>query len=574
MASTSFRTVVTALCVLSTTGCKQRTSAHSDTQARPKTQAGSSKDTKGSAPNATDRGFLWIGDLGFAGAVGHRDDASFGRGERALLLVSVERFASRGEDVDLSADVELFGQAGTVFRKRGITLLRGPARRGKQRKPGTKPGHVRAGLRIQLHPATPKGRYTVKLTVRDNIGGGRASAKTALQVVGRPLPRSTALAIQSLRLSGDPKAPAGSVLPFSLVATGLKSASRKGRHHMSMRLTTSLLDKTAKVLATRTRKIEKSLPFACSSFPIASSIAIPADARAGRYRLQVELESNGTKIGTKIPFEVVADRFSVFHLHLHDTGGLPRDTFRFGETMRVRFSVRGFATKKGTTEKPERARLEVDLAVGGPGGVYFARKKAAQLAGQQSVTWAAVKRFPRQIAVRLPRLAPPGRYKVVVRARDLLAQKETLREREFQLAGKAPKPVGTFRIDKLDARFRPDLPKLKGDSFIGGKRYHLTARVAPGKLTPIKKGVYEIEVEGNIKLRSLRGVEIQSYKGLFRYKRRLTYIPLRLFLSASWTPPSDLPKGLYDLEVNLLEPKRNRVSTLRRRVELIPKKSP
>ena len=62
---------------------------------------------------------------------------------------------------------------------------------------------------------------------------------------------------------------------------------------------------------------------------------------------------------------------------------------------------------------------------------------------------------------------------------------------------------------------------------------------------------------------------VHERKEIFKLRRRMTYRPLRLVLPAEWDLPSDLPSGLYDLEVSLLNTLDDMVSQLTRRVEIV-----
>jgi hypothetical protein len=505
---------------------------------------------------------LDVGEISFAGPAGHRDDAIFGRGEQVVTLISVKRFIYKDGKGSLRGDVEVRKDDATrqlVLRQRDLKLLEGKA-------PTKTAGSLRAAAKLSLDPGVPPGAYKVQVTVRDLLSKRRGSAKGRFELHGAKLPTAKALALLSLRNVGDEKLAPGSVLPLSLVVGGIQpTGAAGGGYAFDVPLKLELLDSTGKVVTTRRRKLRRhGLLFAPASYGFAQGFALPTKAEAGRYRLRATLGDGKRQSRKELPLQVVARRFAIVSPHLFDAGRLPRETYRFGEQAFLRLAVQGFSVAK------ERCKLAVDIAVSGPGGVYFARKNAAQLSGIKSVTWARVGRFPMQLPIQLPKLAPKGAYKVLLRARDLLAKKEVTRELRFRLEGTSPKPLGSFRVDKLYVRRRADLPRIKGDTFIGGRKYHLEVLAGGGKLKPIKRATYRLRIEGALRLRLPTGAVLAQAKKLFKYDRTLNYQPLRASLTATWRAPSNLPRGLYDLEIQLLDPDRNRVSTLRKRIELVP----
>ncbi|MFH1131159.1 MAG: hypothetical protein V1754_07475, partial [Pseudomonadota bacterium] len=170
----------------------------------------------------------------------------------------------------------------------------------------------------------------------------------------------------------------------------------------------------------------------------------------------------------------------------------------------------------------------------------------------------------------LPSIAPTGKYQLVLRARDrLLKDAEAIREYHFQIKGNPPARLSSFKIDGLDIQERPDLAPIKGDTFVRGKTYHLTLSVGGAKLKEIQKLTYFAKMEGHLKIRDLRQNIVHESNRLFHLEKKLHYRPLRILLSAQWITPSDIPLGLYDLEVHAVNLLDNRVSQLVRRVEVV-----
>jgi hypothetical protein len=504
---------------------------------------------------------LDVGQISFAGPAGHRDDAIFGRGEQVVALISVSRFIYKDGEGSLRGDVEVRRDDASrqlVLRQRDLKLLEGKA-------PTKTAGSLRAAAKLSLDPGVPPGAYKVQVTVRDLLSKREGSAEGRFEISGPKLPQAKQLALLALRNVGDAKLPAGSVVPLALTVGGIEpKRGADGDHRLEIRLKLELRDAGGKVVATRQSTLRRSgLLWAPRSYPFAYGYALPSTLTPGTYRLRLRLSGAKGK-HKELTLEVVAKRFAIVSPHLYDAGRLPREAFRFGEQAFLRLSVQGFAVKK------ERAKLAVDLAISGPGGVFLARKSAAQLSGTRSQTWARVGRWPMQLPLSLPKLAPKASYKVLLRARDLLANKTITRELRFRLEGDAPKPLGSFRVDKLYVRRRADLPRIKGDTFIGGQKYHLEVLAGGGKLKQVKRATYKLRIEGTLRVRLPTGAELHKLEKLFKYDRTLNYQPLRVPLTATWQVPKNLPRGLYDLEIQLLDPDRNRVSTLRKRVEIVP----
>ncbi|MCK5798557.1 MAG: hypothetical protein KAI47_15300 [Deltaproteobacteria bacterium] len=519
---------------------------------------------------------LSVREISFAGPAGHREDAIFGRGEKIVALLTVSGFTYQKGRANLVTDVNIRRDDAShllVFRAKKLPLLSGKA-------PTARPGQIRGAARLTLAPAVPPGAYRVHLTVRDLLSQRQGSAEGRFQISGQRLPAAKRLALLALRNVGDNTVAPRSVVPLAFTVAGLhpKRDAQTGTYSFNLRLSATLLDghrkridPQGKIPGSHNERTlsRRGLPFAPHAYPFAYGFAIPKALPPGGYRLRLTISDASHPAHSThadLPITIIKPHFAIVSPHLYDAGHLPRSTFRFGEQAFVRFSVRGFRTTKA------QAKIEVDVAVAGPGGVYLAGKNAATLAGTSSAIWAKAGRFPLQLPLRLPTLAPVGTYKVLLRARDLLAHREITREVSFRLDGHAPKPLGTFRVDKLYVRRRPDLPRDKGDTFVGGETYHLEVLAGGGKLKKIKRATYALKIRGSLRLRLPTGTIIREWKDLFHEDRTLHYQPLRVLLRAQWKPPNNLPRGLYDIEIQLLDPLRDRVSTLRKRVELIPRR--
>jgi hypothetical protein len=312
--------------------------------------------------------------------------------------------------------------------------------------------------------------------------------------------------------------------------------------------------------------VEESLLFAPLSFPAEYQLPVPAKLAPGSYtaRVTVRDKLSDKKLAGKVSLSVVDPSPAVVNLHMHDASGLARPSYLLGEQVFVRLSVWGLKVVKG------RVSAEVDLAVGGPdGGTYLVRTGAAKVKGPESEPVAKAGRFPVQLPLILPVLAPTGNYRVVIRARDLLAKRVLTREHRFNMRGLAPKPLAQLGVDELEVRERPDLPQLKGDTFGAGREYHLALRVGGFKVKPDPRGIRHLRLEGGLTLRDTKGNKVHESEKLFGYDRKLTFLPLRVLIPAKWTVPSDLPGGLYDLGVSVLNLQDNRVSQMTKRIEII-----
>ncbi|MCC6747510.1 MAG: hypothetical protein IT371_07620 [Deltaproteobacteria bacterium] len=505
---------------------------------------------------------LRVTDLAFAGPAGLREDHSFSRGEHPTCLFSVSGFVFVERRARVHADVEVRdGNGATVLVVKELPVLDGAA-------PTLRPGLVRGAVSLKLPAATSPGRHTLRLVLRDLLGGGRGEAEGPFTVLGRPPVRSPKLAVAWLRPAVLPEQPAGAVVPLAFEAIGL-SARRgaDGQFRFELGAKVTLRNPRGGVVDRHEEKLlARSLPFEPASHPLELQLLLPRTLAPGRHAVELELVDRlgGASAAGQTAITIVPPRLGVFAIHLHDAAGLPRTTFQLGEQVYLRFSVHGFKTAADAVD------LAVDLAIGGPdGGVYLAQKDAVVAPHGRGEALAREGRLPAQLPLVLPSLAPTGGYRVVLRARDRLARREATAELAFTLQGRAPAPLADFAIDALEVRDRADLPPGKGDTFVEGRRYHLTVRAGGGKLRSPRKLTYEVQLEGNLRLRGQDGRLLAERRGLFRLERTLNYRPLRLLLPAEWTVPPGTPAGLHDLEVELLDRYENRVSQLRRRVEVV-----
>lgn len=509
---------------------------------------------------------LEIRDVSFAGPAGHRKTAEFSRGEALLCLFTVSGYQQKEGNVELFGNLEASDAKGRlVFQKRGLALAQGKA-------PTEKAGRLRAMAKIDLHRATPPGRYTLKLVVEDRLANTSTPAQGSFRLLGTAFRPAERLALRSLRAAASDHLPAGSYFPLRFevagFATAPSSAPEAPQKSVSSQLSLSaeLTDKTGASVKKEHRPLRSGpLPHAQLDLPFETQFALPAALAPGKYLLSLRVDdalANTFARGT-VAVTVVAKRFGLFNVHLHDAGRLPRDTFRLGEKAALRFSVQGFATKNGMAD------LSVDLAVAGPsGGVYLLRKKAASLSGAASAPFAKAGRFPMEVPLTLPALAPTGKYRIVLRAKDRFGSaKEIVAEHAFQITGDAPRPLAQFAIDQLQVRRRADLPEIKGDTFVAGRSYSLTVH-AGAATKEVGKLTYEADLSGKIQLRRF-GKIAHTQEKLFELKRRFNYRPLRIRLNGQWNIPSMLRPGLYDMELVLENQLEKRVSQLIRRIEIV-----
>ena len=505
---------------------------------------------------------LTVNAISFAGPAGHRPDGRFGRGETVTCLFTVSGFTYRKKRAHIVADVDVRGPGGALeLHQPGLVLLDGEA-------PTAKPGTIRSAATLNITPAAPPGEHKVELAVRDLLGRRAGSGTGSFTLVGQASPPAAGLTLRGLQAAADEKVPPGAALPLAFSVAGFKtSAARGGLRQIDLGVEATVEDAAGQRLERRSETLVKTeLPFVPDSFPVEQINLLPRGLSPGPYRLALEVKDRvgGGRARALFRFQVVPPRFGVVNLHLHDASRLPRSTFLLGEQVYVRFAVVGLqASKEG------ELNAAVDLAVAGPGGVYLARKGAAVVSGPASRAAARAGRFPVQVPLVLPALCPTGKYRVVIRARDRLARRETVREHAFQIEGDAPKPLSDFRVDRLEVQDRPDLPPSKGDTFRAGKSYQLSLLVGGAKLLEPRKMTFRYAIRADLRLKDLRGNVVVNREGLFREARTLTYRPLRIQIPARWDLPSDLAPGLYDLEIVATDEQDDRVSQMVRRVEVV-----
>lgn len=504
---------------------------------------------------------LKITDVSFAGPAGHRDDRNFARGEKVLCLFTVSNFTYDEGKARIHTDIEVTGPRDRVLlREKDLALVDGEA-------PSARPGTLRTAARLELSPAVPAGRLTVKLTVRDLLGRRTGTGTGEFTMLGQNRAPSRVPKLEGLRPAADDRVPPGAVVPVTFHATGFRARPvGGGRKLIHLAARTRLLDAGGTPRHTQQDTlVKRELTFAPDAYPVEHAVALPRELAPGTYRAVIEVrdEVAGKSATGELPIEVVPRTFGIANPHVHDASGRSRRTFLLGEQTYVRLSVHGLKPLAG------KVSAAVDLAVAGPlGGVYIARKDAATVAGKPSRAVASAGRFPVQLPLVLPNLAPRGTYRLVLRARDRLANKTTTREHKIKIKGQAPPPIGSFRVDKLEVRYRPDLPLLKGDTFVSGRTYQLYLRVGGMKLEEPKKMSFRVKLKADLRIKDLRGRVVHRKKGLFRFERTMTYRPLRVVMPARWTAPA-LPGGLYDLEILALDEHDDRVSQFMRRVEII-----
>lgn len=549
--------------VLVLAGCPEKkqasSSAESDEKSKPSKPQPANRTPAAPASQPTGKKALRVDKIAFAGAAGLREDATFRRGEKVIALLRVTHFTYREGRADIRADVTAVGPGERrVVAERDLVLLEGKA-------PSRRAGQLRGAVTLEIPAAAPPGDYRMTLTVRDRLGERWGRGAKTFHLVGPTPPRSNELAIVGLHSAGDEKLLPGSVVPLELDAAGVRTRTVDGGHRAELDIASRLLDSKGKELARHGQKLlRRTLLFEPDSYPLEYGLALPNDLGPGTYRAVLTLRDrvSDSRASDSLSLEVVPPKFSVANAHIHGAAHLARDTFRFGEQIFVRFAVRDFAMRHGA------AALEVDLAIGGPGGVYLSRKSAAKLTGKRSRAFSADRRFPVQVPLTLPALAPAGRYHLVIRARDRLAKRDVTRDLPLTLEGKAPKPLRDLRIDQLQVRSRPELPPLAGDTFIAGRSYHLAVRVGGVKPAEPSKLTFVIKLRGGLRLLTPRGTVVDKHEKLLSLERTLHYRPLRLVMTARWKVPAKLPAGLYDLTIDVLDPRTDRVSHLRRRVEI------
>jgi len=525
-------------------------------RARPALTDASPKRSPDAAPST-----LQVAEISFAGPAGHRRDASFMPGETVLCLFSASGFVYEKHRAEIRADLRVVGPEGQlVLLERDLEVLKGAA-------PSLRPGTLRTMASLAISPAAPVGRHTVTITLRDRLGGGQGSGQGQFTLLGAPPAPRRGFGLTELRWAGGDSAPAGAVLPVAFVATHFSTARDDGGHRVEHAIETQLRGPDGRgVTERRQQTVRRVLPFAPAAWPAELLVELPRLLAPGPYPLAVEARDRvgGGRAKGELALRVVAAALGIHTVHVHDAAGLPRDAFLLGEQIFVRFAVHGLAIRAGQVD------ASVDLAVAGPdGGVYLARKGAASASGTASRAVADAGRFPAQLPLVLPAVAPAGKYRLVLRVRDGLARREVVREHAIELRGHVPPRLADFKVDALEVRDRPDLPPGKGDTLGAGRTYHLTLSLGGARLRQKKKLLFEASVEADLRLRDLTGKVVQEQRQLFAFARELTYQPLRILVPASFTVRSDLRGGLYDLEVEASDRLGERASQLKRRIEIV-----
>jgi hypothetical protein len=523
-------------------------------------QAAPDQGARAPAPDQRARTPLRVEELSFAGPAGHRPDARFSRGETVTCLFTVTDFTYRESRAHIVADVKVRGPGGEIeLRRPGLKLLHGAA-------PTRTPGMIRSAATLTLSPAVIPGEHTVELDVRDLLGHRSGTGRGKFTIVGQPAPRSGRFTLVNLRGAADLEVPPGAALPVALTAAGFSTRRKGAQVELDLGITAHIEDASGRRLASHSETLVKTaLPFAPRRYPAEYVALVPASASPGRHRVALTVEDRVGKGRSRglLRFKVVPRRFAILNLHVHDAAGLPRSVFLHGEQVYVRLSVHGLTTRGG------EASAAVDLAVAGPdGGVYLARRNAAEVSGAASRPVVAAGRFPAELPLVLPALCPAGKYRIVMRARDRVARRDVVREHTIQINGSAPKPMSRFKIDKLVVQDRPDLPPSKGDTFVAGRSYHLTLHIGGAKLKELRRMTFRARIKGDLRLR--RGGQTRHESAdLFRFDRELAYRPLRVLIPATWRVPADLRGGLYDLELVAQNELDDHVSQMVRRVEII-----
>lgn len=506
---------------------------------------------------------LKITDISFAGPAGHRPDADFARGETILCLFTMSNFTYDKGQAHIRAQIRVLGPGQElVLHQPDLELLKGKA-------PTLVPGTIRSMAKLPLTPAAPAGRYTVKLILKDVLGNRTGQEAGSFTILGQPPQKADTLTIDDLRLLADDRVPPESVVPITFEVRGFSVRKVSPRDHLvDLSIKASLMNSAGESMLRRREEtlVQTQLRFAPLAFPVEHQFRVPKELKPGQYEIAIVVRDkvSNTKAKGALPLRVAPARLGIVNPHVHDAGGLSRSSFLLGEQIFIRLSV--FGLKK----KNDMVDAAMDLAVAGPhGGVYLMRKEAAAASGLDSMPIAKAGRYPVQIPLVLPTLAPTGVYQIVFRARDKFARKEVERRMKIQVRGNAPRPMGSFKVDDVEVRRRPDLPLLKGDTFGAGRTYHLVLKLGGMKLEKINKRTFRVAIEGNLRLLNLQGEIVHEQKKLFSIDRRMTYQPLRVLPDAQWEVPSDLPGGLYDLQLSALNLHDDRVSQLSRRVEIV-----
>ena len=507
---------------------------------------------------------LSVTQISFAGPAGHREDATYVAGETVLCLFTVSNFTYQRRKAHIEADLRVTGPNDMVVMVQPkLVLLKGDA-------PTVRPDTIRSAAKIPLPPPVPAGRYTVHLTLRDELANRRGTAQAFFTVMGTPAKKKAKLGLDIVSLAADERVPPGALVPVQLSVEGLAAQKEKdGGFSLELTAQATISDDKGGLVKSYAEEpvVKRSLPFAPPAYPLEYQVLLPKQVAPGRYKLSLNIHDKvgkATAVG-EVAFSVIKPAFALFNAHVHDAANLPRQSFLMGEQVFVRTSVYGLTVREGA------ASAAVDLAVVGPdNGVYLARKNAAQTTDKTGAEVAKVGRYPVQIPLILPTLCPRGRYTLLLRARDRHTGREVTREIRIHLRGNPPKPLGRFKIDDLQVRQRADLPPLPGDTFGGGRTYHLTLSVGGMKMDKVKGSLRRATLQGGLKLRNGKGEVVHEIDDLFKLDRTFSYTPLRALIPATWEVPTDLPGGLYNLEIALVNTHDDLVSQMIRRVEIVP----
>jgi hypothetical protein len=534
--------------------------------------------TRRDAPAALTRE-LTLSDLIFTGTTGdERKPAVFSRGELVRAVVTVRGFVFRGGKVDLEGELRVHDQEEMlVLEQDRLELRKGAA-------PTARPGSIRAMASFRLDPAAGPGPYRLALTIHDRLGHRRGQIRATFEQHGRRAPVARRLTLLALSSAADPTPMVGSIVPMVFHLSGVSSAASQERkpsaasYGIALDVSTVLTRPDGTPLGPPRAEplYRRQLSFRPRELVVEYQLALPAAIGPGSIvvRSVVTDAKQKTSVTGHLPLRIVEPALGADSLHLHDGAHLPRRTFRFGEQVWVRFAIRGFDSATLDT-----GGLQADLAVAGPeGGVYLARKRAAVLGQAQLAQVKLHGRYPVQLPLTLPTLAPTGRYVLLVRARQVVGSsgqhsrltRSAQASIPIQLEGTALPAASRLAIDALEIRERPDLPALKGDTLVSGQRYSIRLRIAGAKAKNIAKLTYRTRVVGHLRLRHPRNnMVIDQHRGLFRLERTTHYRPVRQLLLASWQLPRDIPPDLYDLELQLVDEQNNRVAQLIRRIEIV-----
>ncbi len=482
---------------------------------------------------------LKVSDISFAGPAGERSDASFSRGEPVLCLFTVSNFTYQERKAHIRADVRVTGPGGqTMVLQPDLKLLQGKA-------PTLKPGSIRTAANLYMAPAAPVGKHQVVLTIRDLLGKRRGVGQASFTVVGAAPATVSRLTISRAQPAVDPRVPAGSVVPFALEVAGFKTGKQGGQHRVDLAVEATVTSAAGKVVHTMAREtlVRQAYHFAPATHPAMYTLPLPGSLTPGKYRVMLKVSDrvDGKATATAAAIlQVVPAALGVYNLHALGAARQPRRAFLLGEQVFLRLSVHGLSARAGAVS------AAVDLGVLGPhNDQHMARKDAAVTNKKTAVTAAKLGRYPVQLPLILPSLAPTGAYRLVVRLRDLHARKTVQRELKIELRGAAPKPFSRLKVDDLEVRTRPELPPTKGDTFGTGRTYELVLKVGGVKPEELGKRRYRVRIKGALTLRNLAGKVVHEQKGLFVFQRVMTFRPLRLLIPAlllSFLSP--LPRGL------------------------------